>query len=130
VTVDDAAVTFGDTATWDNGLEVSVAAPEGFEPSETAAGAEDYDAAVSVEVTVTNGTDETFSTLFLLLDAESDGSAGEQIFDYDGGLDFTFEDIAPGDDLTFKAGFGVDNADDVQILVAPDFQYDDAIFSR
>ena len=130
VAAEEAEVNFGDTATWDDGTQLSIAAPKDFEPSDTAAGGEGFEQAVSVEVTLTNGSDEPLSTIFLLLSAESGGSAGEQIFDYGAGLELPFEDVGPGDEVTFTAGFGVEDPEDLQITVGPDLQYDDVTFSQ
>ncbi len=130
VAAEETQVSFGDSATWDDGVQVSIADPEDFEPSDTAAGGEDFEQAVSVEVTLTNGSDEPLSTIFLLLSAESGGSTGEQIFDYGAGLELPFEDVEPGDEVTFTAGFGVEDPQDAQITVGPDFEYDDVTFSQ
>lgn len=130
VAAEEAEVNFGDTATWDDGTQLSIAAPKDFEPSDTAAGGEGFEQAVSVEVTLTNGSDEPFSTIFLLLSAESGGSTGEQIFDYGAGLELPFEDVEPGDEVMFTAGFGVEDPEDLQITVGPDLQHDDVTFSQ
>ncbi len=76
-TADETESTVGDTAPWDSGLQITLEPPEDYEPSDEAAGGVEFDEAITVEITVINGTGEPFGTIFVLLDAKFSGSPGE-----------------------------------------------------
>jgi hypothetical protein len=122
---------FGETIVYEDGLEVSVAAPAAFAPSEWSAGGEGYPAHVRFDVTITNGTDAPFDPSMVFLTASSAGTEADQVFDSEGGLDGgPMTTVLPGQSVTFAAGFGVTDPADLLVQVAPGpFEYDDALFS-
>lgn len=129
--VPSGAAPFGETVVYEDGLEVSISAPEPFTPSEAAAGGENHPSHVRFDVTVTNGTDAPYEPVLIYLSASSAGAEGDQIFDFANGLEGgPTTTVLPGESVTFPAAFGVNDPADVLVQLAPGmFDYDDALFS-
>ncbi|MER5707138.1 DUF4352 domain-containing protein [Streptomyces sp. NPDC002122] len=73
---------FGATQRYDDGVEVTVSAPDRFTPSEAAAGHKAGYTAVTVQVTVRNGSDERLELALLQVSArDGDGREATRIFD-------------------------------------------------
>lgn len=123
------AASFGETVAWDDGISLSVSEPEPYEPTSSAAGTEGYDEAVRFTVTVTNETEEDLSLLFLFATVTSADTEGAQIFDYGGGLEFSFDDVAPGESAEVEQAHAVNDAEDVLVTISPDIFYDEVQFS-
>ena len=62
----DGELVYGDTAVWEDGMEVTISEPEGYEPSEYVELSGEGEPVV-MEVTVKNGTDEPVSYTHLTL---------------------------------------------------------------
>ncbi|WP_136517791.1 hypothetical protein [Cellulomonas telluris] len=110
--------TFGSTYTYDTGLAVTVAAPEPFEPSDTA------DAGATGEhlrfaVTITNGTPEPWTPTFFETSAASGGIRGTPVFDSVAGLLGIppQEPLPPGGSVTFDLGYTVSDPETVVLEV-------------
>ncbi len=123
------SASFGQTVTWDDGISLSISAPETYEPTEAAADSDGFDEAVKFVVTVTNDTQESFSLLFVITEVTSGGADGAQIFDYGEGLGLSFEDLPVGEEVDIDQAFAVEDANDVVITVTPDLLYDEVEFS-
>lgn len=73
---------FGATQRYEDGVEVTVSAPDRFTPSEAAAGHKAGNTAVTVEVTVRNGSDERLELALVQVSArDGDGREAKRIFD-------------------------------------------------
>ncbi len=114
---------------WEDGLQVVLSAPVPYTPSNDGY-VQKAPAYVVTTVTLTNKTGKTFDPSSFLLSAQSGGREADRIFDYDGGLDSPPSSPLPnGRSITFKAGFGVQDAKDVVIEVRPDFDHEAVIFT-
>ncbi|WP_029253924.1 DUF4190 domain-containing protein [Paraoerskovia marina] len=118
---------FSDTFMYTDGLEVSVTAPEAFTPGEYSSYATEDGTAVTFEVTVTNGTTENLEGSYIYTEVSSAGRDAVKIYD-DGVDNGGSGTILPGKSHTFSIAFAVQDVDDLQIEVSPDFAYDTAIF--
>lgn len=124
--------TFGQTWTWDDGLAVSVSAPAEYAATEYAAGTVDGQSNIAFTVTVTNGTDEDISALFMTVEVVSGGKEGSEIFDTEGGSDIPTADILPGETLSWTQAFSVADPADIRVSVenALDFSSDAVHFTN
>ncbi|RXR28088.1 DUF4190 domain-containing protein [Oerskovia turbata] len=125
------ALTFGDAAVYEDGLEVGVSAPAAFTPSDTAAGDEGFTQFVRVDVTLTNGTAETFDPTFTYVTLSSGGTEGSQVFDAANEISSTpSTSVLPGQSVTFPVVFGVTDPADLTMEVnVGAWEYDAILFS-
>jgi hypothetical protein len=76
------ALRFGTAQRYDDGVQVTVASPRPFTPSDTAAGYTPGDKAVAFDVTATNGSDHNMDLGLVSVDAkDADGRSAERVFD-------------------------------------------------
>lgn len=114
---------FGQTVTYDDGLQLQVSAPTTFDPSSDARGA-DQAWNLSFTVTVYNG-----STADVALDPSlgvySAGVAGSPIIDPTSGIDagLPADTIAVGQTRSWVIGSSVDNPADVTVQIGPAAPY-------
>lgn len=125
------ALAFGDIAVYEDGLEVGVSAPVAFTPSDTAAGNEGFTQFVRIDVTLTNGTAETFDPTFAYVTVSSGGAEGSQVFDAANEISSTpSTSVLPGQSMTFPVVFGVTDPADLTMEVnVGAWEYDAVIFS-
>ncbi|MFE4464446.1 DUF4190 domain-containing protein [Oerskovia sp. NPDC056781] len=125
------ALAFGDVAVYEDGLEVGVSAPAAFTPSDTAAGDEGFTQFVRIDVTLTNGTAETFDPTFAYVTVSSGGAEGSQVFDAAQEISSTpSTSVLPGQSVTFPVVFGVTDPADLTMEVnVGAWEYDAVIFS-
>ena len=126
------SLSFGDTMAWENGVEMTVSAPEPYTPSEAAAGADQANHVVFT-MTITNNSTENLQPLpYTRL--SSGGQEGSQIFDAtaDGGQigipPITV--ILPGQSVTWQDAWSVADVDSLTMQTAPSFDYDDVVFTN
>ncbi|MDV5149387.1 DUF4352 domain-containing protein [Streptomyces sp. SBC-4] len=73
---------FGAAQRYEDGVEVTVSAPVGFTPSQAAVGHKAGNTAVTVQVTVRNGTDERIELALVQVSArDGDGREATRVFD-------------------------------------------------
>jgi uncharacterized protein affecting Mg2+/Co2+ transport len=123
-------VAFGDTRTWQNGMQVTVQQPKPFRPSSSAAGA-DRARAVSFEVTVQNGSESPVELTTLMVQASFNGQALTQIYDSAKNvMGVPQNSVLPGKSATFSVVFPVDKeSGEMQIEVMPGFTGERAFFT-
>lgn len=127
------ALDFGTARRYEDGLQVTVSAPRPFSPSDTAAGHSPGNRAVTVEVTVLNGSDERANLDIVRVEArDADGRTADRIFDStkdaSGGLSGT---LLPGKQSVATYAFDLPRnaATSLDIEVTPGFNYDPAVWS-
>jgi hypothetical protein len=121
-------VAFGETVTYDDGLAVTVSAPEPFTPGEYAAGA-DQAAAVVFTITITNGTDKNFDPTLAYPSVASSGVEASSVYDSDASLDQPSTAVPAGQSVSWRAAFSV--ADPAQLIleISPGpFEYDSIVY--
>ena len=124
----DGELVYGDTAVWEDGMEVTISEPEGYEPSEYVELSGDGEPVV-MEVTIKNGTDEPFQAHSMHTAASSDGQEAERIYDMENDIDLPSTDVRPGKEITYKIGYEVKDKGDVDLDLNPGFEYDTAYYS-
>lgn len=122
---------FGDATRFTDGLTVSVAAPQPFTPSDSAAGWTPGQKASTFAITVTNGSQQNYDPRLLSTSVRSGQTEGSQIFDTARGLEGPPSTaVLPGQSVTFSVGFTVADPGSVVVQVTPGFQYNNAIFTN
>ena len=120
----------GETAKYEDGLEITVAQPLRFHPSEYAAGADSSDLAMALKFTVTNNGTKNFDPSMMMVTAQSGQTQEEPIFDsaqgYTGKPDTV---LLPGRTVTFQLAFTVTEPEDVVVEVQPGFEYRSQVFT-
>ncbi|NYD70779.1 hypothetical protein [Herbiconiux flava] len=121
---------FDQTVTYDDGLQISVAAPQSFSPSPQASGA-GQPANIAVTVTVYNGgaTDFVPGTVTSVVSA---GASGNPIVDPSNGMTGLppAATVPPGATVSYVEAYSVADADDVVYVVTPAAAYLPARFTR
>lgn len=122
---------FGETATYSNGLSISVSEPTEFTPSEWAVEDAPADNYLKFTVKVVNKTGANFDPSGMYLTMQSGNAEAEEIFDTDSGLEGTpMTTILNGRESTFDVGFGVDDPSDLVLEVdSGDFDLASSIFT-
>ena len=124
-------LSFGETASWDDGLEVTIAVPEAFTPSETALEfmAAEHLHYVKLGIRVVNGTTVPYDASQFLISAQSSNQEAEVVFDTESGLDGgPMTAVLPGREAEFFYGFGVSDPADLVVEVAPGYEWDPVFF--
>jgi hypothetical protein len=121
---------FGTPIRYPNGLEVTVAAPTTFTPSQYAAG--DAGAkAFQVKITIKNGTNEVYQPPTTSVSASVDGQEAQSIFDSEKKvLGPPTTSVQPGKSTTYSLAFGSPTpSGDLQVDVRPGFVLNPATFT-
>ncbi|ROS23800.1 hypothetical protein [Cellulomonas sp. PhB150] len=124
---------FGDTVTYDDGMEITVGKPKKFTPSEYAAGADGDGTPMKFTITVKNGTDKAFDPTLVYATASSGGEESESIFDTDAKLGMSPQTaLKPGKSVKWDVGFMIADPKDITLEVAlnDDFSRDSAVYSN
>lgn len=122
---------FGDAVRFTDGLAVTVAAPQPFTPSDTAAGVTPGQQAATFAVTVTNGSQQNYDPSEFIISVRSGQTEENQIFDTARGLEGSPSTaVLPGQSVTFPVGFTVSDPASVVVQVTPGFQYNAALFTN
>lgn len=131
-----AALRFGETMTWDDGIALTVSPPEPYEPSDIAVGATQANHVVFT-LTITNNSAEDLQPLPLptLTSGDQDVS---QIFDLGGNLLDPSDDVGipptatiePGGSVTWRAAWSLDDPSALTLEVAPSVMHPSATFTN
>ncbi|MFH8760717.1 DUF4352 domain-containing protein [Streptomyces atroolivaceus] len=116
----------GDSAAYDDGLEVTVGAPAPYTADEFAIGHTKGNSAYAVSVVIENKGKEKFDATLVAVDARAgeDGVNAEQIFDGKIGEGFTGT-VLPGKKITAKYAFDAPaDAKNLTVEVGPGFDWD------
>jgi hypothetical protein len=121
---------FGETYTWEDGIEVTISQPSTYRPSDSAAGTDGFKKFVLFTVTVKNGGKDRFDPGLFGINGLSGDTEASQVFDsakdIGGGPNAS---LLPGRSVKFKAAFGVADASDIVLEVSPSWEHDDVMFS-
>lgn len=121
---------FGETASFEDGVTISVAAPVPYTPSEYAAGAS-FPTNVAIAVTITNGSEKNFEPLSNST-LTSGGQAGSQIFDSSNDITMPPSGvILPGQSITWTEAWSVADVNAIVFQTTPSmFEYDEVVFTN
>ncbi|MBT2517702.1 DUF2510 domain-containing protein [Streptomyces sp. ISL-90] len=123
---------FGETMVWEDGVELTVSAPEAYTPSEYAAGA-DLANNIVFTMTIVNNSSENLEP-FPYPRLSSGGQEASQIFDLTSdGQDVSMAPttvILPGQSVAWRSAWSVADPNSLTMEISPSFDYDDAIFTN
>ncbi|WP_460513729.1 hypothetical protein [Frigoribacterium salinisoli] len=120
---------FGDTWQYDDGLTVTVSAPEPYTPSEYASGADQAEAVVFT-ITIENGTEANFDPSLSIPNVSSGGTEASRIVDFEGATGLPPSTTVPsGQSVSWQAAFSVVDPEQIVLDVAPSFDHDAAVFT-
>lgn len=127
---DNLPLVFGETATWDNNVSISVSEPVAFQPTEYAAGMVEGHTSVVFEFVLTNNSGENYEPL-IYNTATSGGVDAPGIFDVEKGIDFAPTTVVlPGKTIKWKEAYSVADASDITLEVSAGFEYASAIYTN
>lgn len=128
--VDDGVAAFGEAYTWSDGLSVTISAPESYSPSDYAAGVVDGQSAVTLQITLVNGTGAAFDPVMTSVTAQSGNTEASQIFDSGQGMEGSpMTKILPGRETTYAVAFSVADPADLVVEFAPDWEHASVLFA-
>lgn len=104
---------FGDTATWDNGHQVTIDPPHPYTIPNPLIAADHPGHILQFDITYTNNTNTPYDTTFINLTGTSDGT--ELLPVYDDAHMYPTATITPGDTLHYTAVFEIKNPDDITL---------------
>lgn len=129
-TAGNGTAAFGKAYTWSDGLSVTIAAPQPYTPGAYAAGTVDGQKAVSLQITVVNGTGAPFDPVLLTTTVQSGNTEASQIFDSAKGLEGSpSTKILAGRESTYKVAFSVADPKDIVVEFTPDFTHESVLFA-
>lgn len=123
--------TFGETVTYENGLEITVKKPTPTQIGEYAAMEKKWNAYQAFEVVVVNGTGKNFDVSAMYFTMQSNDIEAEEIYDSENGFNGTpTTTLLDGRQSKFRVGFGVDNPKDMVLQIElGDFESEPTIYT-
>ncbi len=122
---------FGQTVTYEDGLAVTVSAPQEHQVSESALnGSAHY---LIFTVTIRNGTSKSFDPTLSMTSASQGGTEVDQVVDFmEGETGFAPQtSILPGRSVSYTVTYGTGGTNGVTLEVNPYmFEYDSAVFAN
>lgn len=133
---DAGSLAFGETMTWDDGVALTVSAPEPYTPSDFAVGATGANHVVFT-LTLTNGSAEDLQPLPLPTLSSGDQEVS-QIVDVSSDVFGPGDDVGipptatiePGGSVSWRAAWSVDDPSSLTLQVAPHLLYPSAAFTN
>jgi len=111
---------FGETFTYEDGLSVTVGAPEPYTPSEYAAKGNEP-SFLRFQITVVNGTAENYDPALFYVTMQSGNVESQEVYDSENGINGSpTTAILPGREGTWPVVFGVMDPADLVMQVKPD----------
>lgn len=127
-TAEAGPLAFGETVTYEDGLSLTVGRPAPFSPSDVAAGAEGFSAAVRFSVDIVNGTTANIEPGQFSATVQSATVEGSEVFEGDL-IGPTSTVLLPGRGAIFSIGFAVQDPADLVMEVDPGCGHDAATFA-
>lgn len=100
-----------------NATVISVAAPEPYAPSDSAAVDEGFESAATVTITIRNDSDAPVDTMDYTVSATSGERPAGYATDITAGIGDPGAKVMPGKSLTYKLGLAVDEGEPVTVTV-------------
>ena len=121
---------FGETYSWDDGLEMTVSKPTAYKPSPSAAGTDRFKNFLMFQITIKNGSKEKFEPGPTTISVSSGDEEGQEVFDYDKGIESApSTSVRPGRSTKWKVAFAVKDPKDLTMDAAPDFTREPITFT-
>jgi hypothetical protein len=123
---------FGETMAWDDGVAMTVSAPEPFSPSNLAAGADQAENVVFT-LTITNDSSENVQPI-VVSTLSSNATEATRIIDIGAeggqvGIPPTTP-ILPGESITWQEAWSVSDTSSLTLQTAPSFAYESVVFTN
>lgn len=118
-------LTFGDSMTYPDGVEVNVSAPAEYTPSATAVGQVEGQTVLSFTFTLTNNSENPLQIAGFpsVVSASTDA---ESVYDMDAGIEGAPIDLVePGTTVSWVVAYSVTDPMDVTLTFAPNFEYEE-----
>ena len=127
----DTELTFGESATFDDGLVLNVSKPKVFKPSEYAA-TDKAKAYVKFTITLVNKTDATFDPAMVYATVQSANVEASTVYDSENGLDGgPNTKLLKGREAKWQVAFGVEDPKDLVMEINPGaFDYADILYTN
>ena len=127
----DTELTFGESATFDDGLVMTVSKPKVFKPSEYAA-TDKAKAYVKFTVTIVNKTGKTFDPSMVYATVQSANEEASSVFDNENGLDGgPSTKLLKNREAKWQVAFGVEDPKDLVMEINPGaFEYSDILYTN
>lgn len=120
---------FGDTVTFDGGVQITIGKPFKVTPSQYAA-VKKSPGYIAFKITVVNTGTENYDPSTFYTTMQSGDTEADEIFDSQRGFEGSpSTKILPGRQGTFKIGYGVQNPKDLVLEVTPGFEYESVIYA-
>jgi hypothetical protein len=127
--VPDGIGEFGQVVSWD-GVDMVISKPKTFEPSQYAAGADEFPDTVILNVKLTNTGDDPFDPTLVYLTASSAEQEASMVFDAEQKIEAPpTTSVLPGKSVKWSVVLNVADADDLLVEVSPDFALEPVLFS-
>lgn len=126
----DGLATFGEAYTWEDGLSVTIEAPQAYTPSDYAAGTVAGQEAVTLQITIVNGSDAPFDPVLTMVSAQSGNTEASKIYDTAKDIGGSLSTkILTGRESTYKVAFSVADPSDLVVEFTPDFTHESVLFA-
>lgn len=121
---------FGSTYTYDDGISIHVSELTEFTPNEWAAGGEGYPHHVLATIRVVNNSGAPFDASMVYPTVASGSSEGDSVYDSENGIGGPPETtVLDGREVSWKAGFGVEDPSDIVMELEASWDHAPAIFA-
>jgi len=120
---------FGDSFSYEDGLNVTVGKPKAFTTSEYAY-PNGHVSAVKFTVTIVNKTGKRWDPSMFTASLQKGNAEAEQVSDTDKLGDDPTTKLLNGREATFSIGFEAKPTDDLVLEVAPDFEHESVTYTR
>ncbi|MFB7372285.1 DUF4190 domain-containing protein [Streptomyces sp. NPDC056222] len=128
-----AALKFGQTFAYEDGIKVTVSKPRAYKPDQFAAGHAKGNSAFQVTVTIVNGSKKTLDVSGALVDAsDAEGSRAEPVFDGSNATEMFQGNVLPGKQAKADFAFSVPAKADgeLQVELSPTIlEHEEAIWT-
>jgi uncharacterized protein YceK len=122
---------FGETASFDDGLSLSMSLPSAYTPTEEAAGIEPGQTVLAFEFVVTNNSKEPFDPSTVLATASSAGTEASGVFDNSNNVGFPpMTAVLPGQTVKWVQAWSVTDINSVNVEVGVGFNHDAQVFTN
>lgn len=127
----DGTIPFGEVATYDDEVSVSVSVPGEYVPSEYAAGMVEGQPVLAFEFVITNGSNEPFDPTTVFATMSSGGVEASGVFDTENSVGFPpSTSVLPGQTIKWVQAWSVTDPANLTMDISVGFTYDNIIYTN
>ncbi|HEY0214859.1 MAG TPA: DUF4190 domain-containing protein [Cellulomonas sp.] len=128
---DGTNLAFDEPFLYEDGLQVTIGAPQPYTPSEYAYGTDGGSSYVSMVVTIVNGSTENFDPTLFYTSASSAGAEATELFDGEALAGSPQTPVLPGGTVSFTIGYALNDPAAIVLEVEPSmFTYDSFVVTN